>query len=116
MKPIQSINISSIDSLETYLWQLGLLSISVNTLIATQDKAESIGIFDDDETELSKTVKYQAQKLFICINDLIGHCSARTDMDWPDLMKKIIQTATKSVDSGSKSVAKKKKKTTVKKK
>lgn len=109
--PIQSIDIDQVDSLETYIFHLGLMCVSVQTLVTLQEKAESLGIFDDDETEASKTVKYQGARLFQCVDDLLRMCAARTKLEWPVLMEKIIKSAkvaTNSVDSGSKSVVRKK--------
>ncbi len=109
--PMQTIDIDQVDSLESYIFHLGLLCISVQTLVSLQEKAESLGIFDDDETEASKTLKYQAARLFQCANDLLKMCASRTKLEWPDLMANIVKSAkvaTNSVDSGSKLVAKKK--------
>lgn len=109
--PLETVDIEKVDSLESYIWHLGLMCVSVQTLVSLQEKAESLGIFDTDETEVSKTVKYQAVRLFQAANDLLIICSRRTQLEWPELMSKIINSAkiaTKSVETGRKSVAKKK--------
>lgn len=91
---LHSIDISKVDSLETFIWHLGLMCVSIKTLITLQEKAESLGIFDTDETEASKMVKYQAQKLITCSNDLLTMCSARTGKEWTELMQDIIKKNT----------------------
>jgi hypothetical protein len=75
--------------------------------MSLQEKAETLGIFDDDETELSKTVKYQTQKLFVCIQDLLKQAAGRTEMEWPDLLAKVVQYA-KGISANTKSAGKKK--------
>lgn len=86
---LTSIDIDKIDSLESYIFHLGLLCVSVNTLIGLQQKAEEIGIFNLQEEEASKTVKYEAAKLFTCINDLLYLCSSRTEKGWDGMLEKV---------------------------
>lgn len=92
---LQTIDIDSVDSLETYIFQLGVLCVSIQTLCALQEKAESIGIFDDDETEASKTLRYQASKLFTCANDILAMTCKRANVEWSDLKRSVIQKNTK---------------------
>ena len=90
---LKTIDLSKVNSLETYIFQLALLCASVQTLYALQAKAESIGIFDVDETEASKTVKYQAARLFQAVDDLLRMCTARTGMDWDQMLIKVLEKA-----------------------
>jgi hypothetical protein len=91
---LQGIDISKVKDLETYLWNLGLLALSVDTLRALQEKAESLGIFDTDEEEASATLKYQISKVFVCINDLIALTGSRTGHSWEAMQKKVIAAGT----------------------
>lgn len=90
---LKGIEIDKIDSLESYLWNLGLGAISLTTILKLQEKAESIGIFDDDEIECSKTLKYQIQRVYTAVNDLIIMATKRANVDWPDMVTKIIKNA-----------------------
>lgn len=113
---IQGVDIQSVDSLETYAFNLGLMCVSVQTLIVLQEKAEAIGIFDTDETEASKMLKYQVQRLYTCCDDLLRMCVQRSGQEWDDFRNKLVKqvksklstNSKKAVDIGSKPVAKKK--------
>jgi hypothetical protein len=107
-KPLQTFNIDTVDSLESYLFTLGILCISVKTLVALQQKVESLGIFDADENEASEAVKHQATKLFVACDDLLNMCSNRTnDKDWPKLLAKVVKKATPKVEKPIKKKIKK---------
>jgi hypothetical protein len=94
-KPLQTFNIDTVDSLESYLFTLGILCISVKTLVALQERVESLGIFDTDESEASEGIKHQAFKLLTACNDLLNLCSNRTpDKDWKKLLTKVVKKAT----------------------
>lgn len=86
-----NLNIEKISSLDEYILNLGILGLSLNRLMALQAKAESIGIFDNDETEMSKTVQYQTDRLLGCVNDLLVHVGARTNIDWKDTVSRMIE-------------------------
>lgn len=91
--PIKTVKISDVKSLEEYIFNLGLLSMSIETLYALQERAESIGIFSTDEEEQSKTVKLQVQRLYTCVDDLLNTCAKRTPLHWEGLMKEVIESA-----------------------
>lgn len=110
-EPLKLIDLDAVNSLESYIFNLGCMLISVNTFGKLQEKAERLGIFDVDETEKSQTLKATVNCLLTHADDLLRMCTARTGEDWGDLLSRIIakaKVATKSVETGKKSVAKKK--------
>ena len=74
--------IQSVNSLESYLAHAALLMASIRTLWALQRKAESLGIFDDDETEASGTVRYNIFRLEKSLEDLAKMVAGRCNVDW----------------------------------
>jgi hypothetical protein len=98
---LQLIDIAKIDCLEGYIWHLGIMCISISTLIELQTKAESIGIFDTDEEEASKSLRHQSERLFTCAEDLLRMVISRSGEDWNDLKKKILDK-TKHLTKGKK--------------
>jgi hypothetical protein len=110
---LQHIDLEKIDSLESYSFHLGLLCVSILTLAKLQDKAESIGIFNTDEEEASKMMRYQIQRLFTCCDDLLRMTVQRTGQDWDEWKQNMLkqaagEIANESVETGSKSVIRKK--------
>ncbi len=90
---LYTFDIPSVDSLETYLFHLGMMLVSLESLVTLQNKAESLGIFNEDETEASKTIRYQHTRLIICAQDLLTMVSSRVDMDLDAMKQKIAEVA-----------------------
>lgn len=86
------IDVEKVDSLESYAFHLALMCVSMQTLSALQEKAESIGIFDDDETQVSKTISHQISRVIVSANDLLRMCVERSGQDWEEFKKKSLKT------------------------
>lgn len=93
---VKEFNIETVVSLETYLFHLAILMDSIRTLDNLQMKADSLGIFDKDEQELSNTVQDWIKRLFIKVDDLYCHCLDRTGIPPEEFKKQIIKMGKKS--------------------
>ena len=106
MEKLETIDSSTVESLEEYLLKVGVLSVSLASLKNLHASAVKAGIFSDDEIENSKTIEHGIDRLFTSINDQIRMTSSRTKIKWPALLKKIVKKAKKEKvkcvgDSGS---------------
>lgn len=88
---MQLMNIPEIQSIEDYIFTLGLLCASVYNLSDLQQKGEELGLFTQDENELAKTVQYRADKLLTCVNDLLQCCCLRGNIDYKELVRKYME-------------------------
>lgn len=87
-----TVDIESVESLEQYLMQMGMLAISINTLGKLQTIATNKGIFNDDEIEKAKTISWRASLLMNDINDQVAMTSERSGVEWPKLLSRIVKT------------------------
>ena len=93
---MKKINIQSVNSLEEYLFQLGALCVSLQTLKKLHELCESRGIFNDDETENCKTIMYRIERLLTCVDDQIRMCCGRTPNPWEEILKKVVECIPKN--------------------
>lgn len=81
--------LEEIVDLESYLLNLGIMALSINTIAKQQQQALNIGILNDDETENSRTIIYEVQRLLTVMDDQLRLVGLRSPVEWSELMKKV---------------------------
>lgn len=87
---MKTIDIQSVQTLEQYLFHMGVLCVSVNTLSELQKIATKRGLLGDDAMENAKTIEFEIMRLLTTINDQLDLVASRTNTDWKTLVKNFV--------------------------
>lgn len=91
MKAPKMVDVESVETIEQYLMQIGLLGISLHSLESLQDVAIRKGFLTEDAQENCLTISYEIGRLLTVINDQLKICTSQTGIAWPELMNQIVK-------------------------
>jgi len=76
-----------LNSLESYLLNLGKLAVMIQLLQEEQETVRNSGILNIDETELSETIDWNCKKVLISLADQVRLVGERTEKTWEETVK-----------------------------
>lgn len=92
---MHSIDIQHIETLEDYLFYLGVSSVSLKTIHNLQRKALDCNFLETDEREQVETIKYEIGRSIIAISNLLSLMEERGLVDIDKVTERIQSQATK---------------------
>lgn len=87
--------IDSIETLEEFVFALGLHCVSVETIYETQKKVLGLNILDTDENEQVLTIAYEAKRLFHSMEALLHLIGERAEIDVNEVSRNLLHKLNK---------------------
>lgn len=81
------VDIEKMETLEQYAASLLYAMASLRTLEEYQTRAFTLGLYDEDEEETSKTIVWEIQRLLALYQAQMGHVLDRTDLNQDIILK-----------------------------